>query len=227
MIETPFGPLVHPRYAEWLRFVFDRPVTSNGWYFDFDIEPFNAEPLELVGLIGSTFEYCGRDLAGYSNDQLSHGLSYIFNNFCSDCVYSLMSDDVPLMLRLEAIGALKKLYSDVLDHRCAPVQARLDEQGGNALNNFCYMLWDVSPLARPENSTEKAVLYNAVSDVLNHAVRSANPACVESALHGLGHMMPYYPERAEAIIDEFLETGVTRFAELRQYAQAARTGNVQ
>ena len=215
-----------PKYAEWLRYVFDRQVTPNGWYFDLDDEPFDAEPIELAGLIASTLENCGRDLAAYSNEQLRYGLSYVLDNGSSDSVFALMSDDVPVALRLRAIDAIKRLYSDVLDKRCAPVLGHVNEPGGNALNQTCYMLWDASPLSYWERSSEPAVFYGAVCEVLAHALRSENRACVESALHGLGHVRLYYPQRVEAIIDAFLAGSVARFPELRGYAQNARIGAV-
>lgn len=215
-----------PRYTEWLRYVFDRPVTPNAWFFDLDVEPFDAGPCELAGLIVATFEHCGRDLAPYSDEQLSHGISFILDNSSSDCVFALMSEDVPLALRLRAIASLEKLYSDIFEPRCAPVLGHLDEDGGNAMNTVCYMLWDASPLSCWERSKEKAVFYGAVADVLDHALRSPNRACVESALHGLGHIHLYHSCRVEQIVDAFLEHGVRRFPELRRYAQRARKGQV-
>jgi hypothetical protein len=180
---------MHPRYIEWLKYVFDRPATSNGWYFDVeDMEPFEAEPSELVELVATTFENCAVDLASYSNEQLRYGLSYIIDNGASDVVFSLMSEQVPAAQRLRAIAALKQLYSQVLGPRCAPVLGHTNEPGGNALNYICYMLWDISPLSWWERSPDRATFYQAVCDVLEHATMSPNPACVESGLHGLGHI---------------------------------------
>ena len=219
---------MHSRYIDWLKYVFDRPATANGWYFDEDeLEPFEAEQSELAELVACTFENCARDLSSYSNDQLRFGLSYILENVASDVVFSLMSEDVPTDLRLRAIGSLKHVYSEIFERRCAPVLGHISEPGGNALNYICYMLWDVSPLSCWERSQNRAVFYSAVCDVLENSLRSSNRACVESGLHGLGHVFFYYPERAERIVDGFLLNADTRAPELRQYAQAARMGHVQ
>lgn len=218
---------MHPRYNDWLKYVFDRPATPNGWYFDVgDLEVFQAEPSELVELVTATFENCGRDLASYSNEQLRHGLSYILENGASDAVFSLMSEDVPAGLRLRAIASLKRVYSQVFEPRCAPVLGHVNEPGGNALNYNCYMLWDVSPLSYWERSSERAVFYRAVSDVMEHALQSPNRACVESGLHGLGHIHSYYPQGVEDVIDRYLDARSPP-AELRQYAVNARRGYVQ
>lgn len=216
-----------PRYAEWLRYVFDRPVTPNAWFFDLQVEPFDAGPVELAGLVVSTFERCGRDLAQYSNEQLRYGLSYMLDNSSSDTVFALMSDDVPTDLRLRAIAALKVLYSDVFEHRCAAVLGHTDEPGANALNYTCYMLWDASPLSCWERSGQRSVFYAAVSEVLAHALRSPNRACVESGLHGLGHLHSSCPAQVEEIVDAFLASGAARCPDLRRYARAARKGHVQ
>jgi len=215
-----------PRYAEWLRYLFDRPPAPEAWYFDLDIPSFDAEPLELAELIAATFAHCGRDLAPYSDEQLDHGLRYILDNGCSDAVFALKSDDVPMALRLGAISSLKHLYADIFEHRCVPVLAHLDEPGGNGLTYICYMLWDITPLGYWENQKEKTVFYDAVCEALDYAVRSANLACVESGLHGLGHIHHDYPERVEEIIDAFLARGAAGSPALQQYAQLARTGYV-
>jgi hypothetical protein len=219
---------MHPRYTDWLKYVFDRPATANGWYFDVDdLEPFEAEPGDLVELVACTFENCGRDLAPYSNEQLRYGLSYILENGASDVVFSLMSDEVPAEQRLRAIASLKHVYSNVFERRCAPVLGNVSEPGGNALNYVCYMLWDVSPLAYWEYARNRNVFYRAVSEVMEHALQSPNRACVESGLHGLGHIYPNYPERVEQVVDGFLLGAAKRVPELQQYAEAARRGCVQ
>lgn len=219
---------MHPRYTEWLKYLFDRPVTANGWYFDADdLESFEAEPSELVDLVTFTFENCASDLAPYSNEQLRYGLSYILDNGASDVVFSLMSDDVPTERRLRAIASLKHVYSEIFERRCAPVLGHIDEPGGNALNYICYMLWDVSPLSYWERVRDRNVYYRAVCDVLEHSLGSSNRACVESGLHGLGHVYSNYPERVELIVDDFLRNAASRVPGLRQYAEAARRGCVQ
>jgi len=215
-----------PRYREWLNFVFDRPTTPEAWYFDLDSGEFDAEPVELADLIATTFEQGGRDLAPYSDEQIRYGLSYILENGCSDTVYALKSDDVPLALRLRAIRSLDKLYADVFQHRCAPVLGHLSQSGGNALNDSCYMLWDASSLAYWGSTSNGHVFYDAIAEVMHHALQSSNPACVESGLHGLGHIHAYQPERVEQIIDAFVRNGVARDPALRDYAHAARTGSV-
>ncbi|QPF73628.1 hypothetical protein G8A07_12295 [Roseateles sp. DAIF2] len=216
-----------PRYAEWLKYVFERPVTPNGWYFDIEtLELFEADASELVELVAAAFENCARDLASYSNEQLRYGLSYIVDNGASDIVFAIMSEDVAVELRLRAIAGLKHVYSHIFETRCAPVLGHTSEPGSNALNYMCYMLWDISPLSYWERSPKRTIFYGAVCDVLERALTSPNRACVESGLHGLGHIYSSYPERVEEVIDQYLHAASPP-EDLRRYAMNARRGHVQ
>jgi hypothetical protein len=217
---------MNPRYIDWLKHVFDRPATPIGWYFDIDLEPFEAAPSELAELVAMTFENCARDLAPYSNEQLRYGFSYIIDSGASDVVFALTSEDVATELRLRAIDGLKHVYSDVFERRCAQVLGHTSDPGGDALNEICYMFWDISPLAYWEQSPQRGVFYHAVCNVLAHALRSQNVACVESGLHGLGHLYSSYPDRVEEIINNYLRAANPP-ENLRRYAMHARSGNVQ
>lgn len=218
---------IPPRYAEWLQFVFDRPITPNGWYFDLEEPNFPSISNELAALVAHTFENCGRDLAGFSNEQVYHGLNYIFSNSCSDVVFALMDESVPTALRLRAIAAVKILYQDCFNARCAPVLGHIDEPGSNPLNSICYMLWDTSPLGYWENRPNKDVFYSAVVEVMAEALNSSNPACVESALHGLGHTQSSYTERVVEVIDSYLRRNVFVSPQLKECAQHAKSGCIQ
>jgi hypothetical protein len=73
------------------------------------------------------------------------------------------------------------LYKDCFAPTCAPVLGHINELGSNSINEICYMLWDVSPLSwwEEKRSPEREIFYNAVIDVLEEALSSNNPACVE------------------------------------------------
>jgi vesicle coat complex subunit len=90
------------------------------------------------------------------------------------------------------------------------------------------MLWDVSPLSwwEEKRSPEREIFYNAVIDVLEEALSSNNPACVESALHGLGHIQSSCIERVTEVITNYLKK-VSVSTQLTTYAKQAILGNVQ
>lgn len=206
-----------PRYHEWLQYLFDQPVTPNGWYFDIDCPSFEANEIELAELIAHTLENCGNDLVGYSDAQVNYGLNYIFNNSCSDVVFSLMRD----------IATIKHLYRDCFSPRCAHVLGHINESGANPINHIGYMLWDASPLSYWERFQGKEIFYRAVVDVMEEALTLSNPACVESALHGLGHVQPYFPERVIDVVSSYLRRGIFASPQLETYAQMAGRGYVQ
>jgi hypothetical protein len=216
------------RYRKWITHVFDRPVTDKGWYFDCDDVEFAAEDSEVVALITATLRRCGEDLARFANLQVSHGLNFIVNDWCSNTVLSLMADSVPKDVRLEAIASIRSLYCDCFERRCASVLGYLGEAGGGPLNTTCYMLWDISPLGYWEGRPEKALFYDAVLDLLEVVLYSKNDACLESALHGLGHMQMYASKRRVAvIIGRLLEQRKDLRPEIERDAQNAATGHIQ
>lgn len=215
------------RYAAWLEHVFEVSPAPDDWNLDLDRSVFVATEAELVALITCTMQRCGSDLTRYSEEQVRCGLDYIFDNTYSDIVFALMSSAVAQADRLHAIASLKALYTDCFAPRCAPILGHVDEPGGNPLNVVCHMLWDVSPLAYWERRENKLVFYDAIVDVLESVLPSGNPACVESALHGLGHIQRYFTDRVVKVITAYERRGVFVSPGLKQYAQLAKTGRVQ
>jgi hypothetical protein len=215
------------QYQEWLSFVFDRPVTADGWYSEPTYHEFAFVPAERAALFTTTMQKCGEDLRRYSDAQVYHGLEYIFTNKRSNFVFSLMSDHVPVALRLEAIESIKTLYRDCFTPRCALALSDDKVARDNPLNSVCYMLWDISPLAYWEGHQDKDIFYEAIARVMEFALGSTNPACVESGLHGLGHIHMYCPSLVEKIVGDYLERGHIESTDLRQYATRAAKGMVQ
>jgi hypothetical protein len=214
------------RYTEWLSHVFDHPVTSPEWFFSSDEPEFEATSEDLVELITHTMSNCMNDLSRFSEGQINDGLHYIFHNSCSNVVFAVMDTKVSIAKRVEAIRSIKHLYTGCFEPRCAPVLSHIDEAGGNRLNNICYMLWDVTPLAYWEGQKDKDLFYREVLEVLRVALGSRNIACVESALHGLGHVQPYREKPATELIQKFLRQNPKLRKELRAYAENASIGYV-
>lgn len=215
-----------PRYRNWLTHVFDHPVRDPAWFFDMDAPRFDAPSDEIVGLVTHTFLNCGQDLVGYSDGQVNDGLNYIFNNSCSNVVFSLMDAGVSVDARKRAIASIKHLYKQCFEERCAPVLGHIDEAGAKPINSICYMLWDVTPLSYWEADENKELFYSELLSVLRYALGSSNAACIESALHGLGHIQLYRESQVTPIIQAFLRSNPKLRPELRQYAENAAVGCV-
>ena len=61
---------------------------------------------------------------------------------------------------------------------------------------------------------------------MQYSLTLDNIACIESGLHGLGHLGLYYPP-AWQLVGQFLEQATVTDARLLQYAASAQTGCVQ
>jgi hypothetical protein len=210
-----------PKYAEWIDFFFARIErdTDDPWTLDWD---FKASPSEIADLFEHTMQNCGRDLAAFSDKQLAAGLNgLLFGNYGS-VPHILIGAGVSDAQKLDVLRSLKRLYSDCLAKRSPPVLGHINETQSNPLEFVTYMLWDVTPLDSMANRAGDR--FDALLDVLSHALRLPNEACVESALHGLGHLRG---QKAQAVIDRWLDGKPSVRPSLIAYARSARTGCIQ
>lgn len=214
------------RYSEWLTHVFDHEVTDPQWFFDIYAPDFSASDREITELFTHTMQNCGQDLRRFSDAQVDQGLNYIFSNSCSNFVFSILDGDFAFELKLEAIRSIETLYTDCFASRCTPVLSHHNELVCSPLNHMCYMLWDVTPLNYWEGRTRKAEAYAAVVDVLEATLRSNNIACLEGALHGLGHTYSHVPERIGPLVERFVSENSRLPPELLSYARNAAVGYV-
>jgi len=213
------------RYPEWLTHVFDHEVTEPNWFFDVDEPEFRASDRELAELFSITMKNSGRDLCRYSDAQVDQGLNYIFSNSCSNFTFSILDGEIEVELKVAALRSIQTLYTDCFEVRCSPTLSHLDEPGSR-LNHMCYMLWDLTPLNYWEGRPERTEAYSAIVDVMEAGLASHNLACVEGALHGLGHTFPYLPERIGPLIARYIARNPSVRPELLRYARNAAVGHV-
>ncbi|MBX2874836.1 MAG: hypothetical protein KTR30_22120 [Saprospiraceae bacterium] len=214
--------LISHSYTSFLKFLFEHQESTEDWRFELYLEEPQISKRELVKYLIRMFENYESDVAHYSDWQIAKGLEYIFNNTFSDWVFALREGPAPLEDRIMAIQGLKTIFSQCFEKRCAPSLGHYSEEG-NPLNFICYMLWDISPLAYCEDIQDKEALYQAVTEVMEYSLQLNNKACVESGLHGLGHLVMFYPRASRMI-----ERNIRRFRRidprLRSYAKNAMTG---
>lgn len=211
------------RYDEWLAYIFGRTTEDSD---PFGMEwTFKAAPSDVAELMRHTFEHSGRDLADYSDRQVSIGLQALLFSHFSNFVHEISESTVSDPLKVEVINSLLPLYRDCLATRAPAVLGHKSESVGNPLEFLTYMLWDVSPLDVMAHRTKGGT--DALIDVLAAALRLPNEACVESALHGLGHFPQRLSHRADTVIDQWLSEKPDGRSELLDYARAARTGCIQ
>jgi hypothetical protein len=224
-VESPNQATMHPRYSEWITHVFDHPVTRLEWYHEWDGPDFEASDEEIADLICETFTRSGEDLRRFSDEQVACGVRFLIDPCASDYPFCLRDGDLPLSKKVAGIRSIFSLFRDCFSPRCAETLGHLDEPGGTELNAICYMFWDICPLAYLEGKKDKETLENSLFWVLESTLALKHRACVESALHGLGHYACYSRSRVERVIDAFLKHARPD-DKLRRYAENARDGCV-
>ncbi|GIH65730.1 hypothetical protein [Microbispora siamensis] len=187
---------------------------------------FLDEPLDTVLSLTEFLNAAGRVAETYSTRQIADGLWFLAGD--SGLFRELYNPSVPEDLRVRCAAAIGRLYAQLFEPLCQNVLSH-GENGDsveNALNTICYMWWDVFPTwGRPDDPVAHRideVLLGVMRDMLS----SENAACVESALHGLGHWHITYSDVVESIVDEFLRQRPTIGVSLHDYARAARRGRV-
>jgi hypothetical protein len=223
----PGQRLTNLSFEEWVDYVFDRPVQAGekAWYWQ-DYDWFDPEPQQAVAYLTQLFEQSGNLLEYFTDGEIGQGLWYLIDNGIGAHCRFLIDGSVPIEARVACIGAMQALYAQLFQVRCAPVLSHMDEPGGSKLNGVCYMWWDVIPLFASSKPRQPDPIHEASLGVMKATLRLPNPACQESALHGLGHWTPEYVEFTAAAIDAYLAENPKLRPELVRYAQAARSGYI-
>lgn len=221
-------------FSDQIEYVFQRPVAEKAWYWEIreeDEDVFNADdPITAFEFIEQLCQSPGNTLTPYSNEQIGLGLEFIFNNACSNLAIVFKAAPVAHERKVAALQSVYNLFKEVFEPRCASATQAGASTLAGVLPSICYMFWDVCPLSSywPDVSKmERRDYYEAVAGVMERCLKSPNLACVESALHGLGHMVAEYPAVAEPILDQYLKNPQKIPAAVLNYAKAARTGIIQ
>jgi hypothetical protein len=214
-------------FQDWVRHVFEHPVTNPQWHFDLDADCWNGSPSTTADYLARCFEAADALLSPFSDAQVNQGLWYLANGSSSDHMFALVDEGAPWPLRRRAIQAMYDLFDQCLARRCSPHLMHLDETESSPVNMICYMWWDLLPIgSRPDEPSLADVDAECLS-VMERILGLDSDACRESALHGLGHWATDYPERVGEIIDRWMRNTTHLRPELQDYALAARHGSVQ
>jgi hypothetical protein len=238
-----------PEYQRQLDYIFNRPTDEPAWYWrdSSEEEPvFDETPLSAFLFLETLCLNPEKDLQAYSNEQIGLGFCFIFDNVCSNITHDFKAADVPFDRKIKAIHNLFALFRDVLNPRCAAVESSFSQATLSKINYVCYMFWDICPLSfanglsftRPKESKmvdkeahensklENQFYYTAIAEVMKKCLDLSNPACVESGIHGLGHLAFSFPDIAVPILDKYISKGKNRSESLVNYAKSARTGMI-
>jgi hypothetical protein len=216
---------MHPRYQEWIRYVFDREVRDPEWYFDLRAPRFAATDEDYADLLRETFSSSAESLRAYSDAQVSQGIWFLSSPAISDFIFSLRDDAVPTAKKAAGIRAIFDLYRDCFAQRCTETLGHIDEPGASNLNRICYMFWDNCPITYLTDQHDKEVLEASLLWTLEQTIHLPHRACIEGGLHGLGHMANRCGNDVRRMIDTFLGQPID--PQLRSYAECAREGFIQ
>jgi hypothetical protein len=240
-------------YDEWITHVFDHPAEAKGWWWDEGCAKWCVPAATTVNFLTKTFEEPDVLLKRFNLDQVGLGLNYVFSPSCSDIMETLWNESVPWTARQRAIRSICKLCSDCFAAHCNTLRAcfenrrgsvfapkalwrgatkensHLSKTLGSSLDYVCYMWWHEFRYCAPAEAAHKELDAECLR-VMEFALGLESNACLESALHGLGHWVKYHPEcaqQARTIIDHFITTNPAASPEIITYARAAMEGKVQ
>jgi hypothetical protein len=226
------------QYNKQLNYVFNRPTGEPAWYWQTYIDEetaFNDSPNDTFFFLETLLLNAKIDLIPYSDEQIGLGLTYVFDNSCSNIINDFKIADIVFERKLKAINSIFGLFRDVLNPRCPSLLAAYSNATLSKISYICYMFWDICPLSSTYgfnfNEARKSKLFDenylkAIANVMKQCLGLSNPACIESGLHGLGHMVFNQPQIAVPIIDNFLNSGHCKNNELINYAKNARKGMI-
>ena len=222
---SPQGIGLEPElYAAALRYLFNRPEGQE-WYWNLDEPEFEATPLEWTRIQTVLFANAGADLAGYSDEQVGMGLSYVMDNGLSNVPFAATAASVPLDEAMRMMQAMPALWRDCFGPRLAHLHVPIGTSRGR-LAHVCHMWFDVWPTfwsARHEPRWQEAI-WRVLKSMLEVDCREVQAA----ALHGIGHELKHLGRRdeIEKTVSAFIRSVDRDDLNLKTYAEAARQGMV-
>jgi hypothetical protein len=216
-------------YHDWIDYVFDHavPFYEQAWYWNADEDWWEPRPDQAIEYLTRLFENPEPLTDQFADSQIAQGLHYLVGESAGSYCRFLNEGSVPVDARVACIAAMQAMFARIFQPRCEPVLSHLDEPGANALNGICYMWWDILAVGAVSKPSRPDPIHEACLSVMRETLKLPNPACQESALHGLGHWTHAYPEFTGAAIDAYVARNPKLRPELKAYAQAARSGCIQ
>lgn len=156
----------------------------------------------------------------FSEDEIAASLEFIFSPGSSDLVFFVVGDSIEMRTTFLFVDSIVELYKGYLSSRLGSFLLKND----SALSYFFYSVWDVIPIRQVySESSRQKIVDDYVIDALEKILSIGNVACVESALHGLGHWYYTNPLKVKRIIKKHLSHLPKPLVE---YAKKAMSGDV-
>lgn len=204
-------------FDAWVTYLFDRPPgrQAETWWDDRPSEWLERyagkdSPVAIAERIRHLFGNAGAILGPYSDDQVARGLTDIAGG---GDIYVFGTKQLPRTLRTSGLRSIVTLFTEIFAARIKVEDAHQRP----ALESVCFMFFDMASIDLSDDT---------VLDVLEDTLALPSVPCQRAALHGLGHAHFHVPQHVSAIVDRWLEKNPCAPQELRDYAAAARIGDV-
>ena len=219
------------QYNEFLNFIFQRNTKiDNEWFYRDEDANEVISNIEIINYSKKIFKDIDSILDTYADIQICHGLWYLVDPASSFSSYAYFDIDIEESERISCIKDMLIVFQRLFKRKCSAHLSYLqidknskEYDNESIFNFFCYMWWDVFPRHGVPYSKSLAKIDKVILHLLEEILSIDNIACIESALHGLGHWHAGYPEVVVDIIDK-------NFAiipkELIEYAELARDGRM-
>ena len=213
-------------FDAWMSAIFDHADSPVDWRWELGNDVEVLVPLDdetTLEFMQRLFRHSGYLLETNSDQQVAWGIEYVYNSSFSNYMFVISESKVPLEDRRGVLDALFHVFHDVFESRCLHEMGSRHE-GNTEINRVCYMFWETCPAGFPlfdKNCDPKYAA--AVLNLMERCLSLKNPACVESALHGLGHLA-MYGGPARQIIENYIRNNPKADIALLNYAEAAKTG---
>jgi hypothetical protein len=192
-------------FNQWLKFVFDHPVSDPEWYWKEEWE-WEGDPNLVLEYSIKLFRNPSFLLDEYSPEQIEQGFWFLMGP-TGEVYRWIWNEDIDWLLRRECIISMVDVFEQLF--------------AKNPLNNEnCYMWWD--HLRTIEDNPDPKVR-EAMFEALSHILKMESHECQVSALHGLGHLEH---EGKRALIEGYLASHPGIDAGIKEYALAAIEGRV-
>jgi hypothetical protein len=224
-----------PSFDEWVEYCFTQGYADFHNSNEAELESvwargerFSMSPVGVTQYMTRLFEAPAFIAEQYSDQHIRDATWFLFG-VGSDYCHDARSQEVPPDAQVRWMRSVATLYTDLYDQVCGERGSLPFANLSSELDTAVYMIWDMDCIEGAVMFPEKAPhLVNPGFEVLQTVLASCRMgACLQSALHGLGHIAVFHPARVQDIVDQFLAArGPELPSWLRDYAMDARVGRV-
>jgi hypothetical protein len=158
--------------------------------------------------------------AGIRDAKMAKAISSLYG---SECGYLCDVSKLPACEEIDDFfDSVLILYSDLFESKCTQFYSHLDRgpERANPLNGPCYMLWDFDCGIDSFRYSGIPSHLDRSIQLLSQLIQSRHPATIESAIHGLGHMIDEFRQRCLPPLESvLLRSDIPE--ELKDYANQA------